>query len=133
MPTKKLKRLFLISIPIFITHGLEEYFTDFYNIDSFSKFVFGYFKSMSVYQATFLLFQIMIWLLLIISFLLISGNKWQLRLMVIPGLLYVFEFQHIIKALESSSYYSGLITSLLFPIIGFFYWKELINHFKQNK
>ena len=130
MSTKKLKNIFLISIPVFIAHGLEEYFTGFYNIDSFSKFVFGHFESMSIYQATFLIFQIMIWLLLVISFLLISNNKWQLRLMIIPGLIYIFEIHHIIKALTSFSYYSGLITALPFPIIGFFFWKELLKNFK---
>lgn len=128
MVSKKLKNIFLVSIPVFIAHSLEEYFTNFYNIDLISKFVFGYFEKMSIYQATFLLFQIMIWLLLIISYLLINNEKWQLRLMIIPGLIYIFELHHIIKSLIIWNYYPGLITSLLFPIIGFLFWKELLQN-----
>jgi len=100
-----------------------------YNIDPSSKFVFGYFEKMSVLQATFLLFQIMIWILLIISYLLITNEKWQLRLMIIPGLIYIFELHHIIKSLIIWNYYPGLITALIFPIIGFLFWKELIKNF----
>lgn len=76
MISKKLKNIFLMSIPLFVAHGLEEYFTNFYNIDPISKFVFGYFEKMSIYQATFLLFQIMIWIFLVISYLLITNEKW---------------------------------------------------------
>lgn len=130
MVSKKLKTIFLVSIPLFIAHGLEEYFTNFYNIDPISKFVFGYFEKMSIYQATFLLFHIMFWLLLIISYLLITNEKWQLRLMIIPGLIYIFELHHIIKYLITWNYYPGLITALLFPVIGLLFWKELIKNFQ---
>ena len=125
MISSKLKNIFCISIPFFIAHGLEEYFTDFYNIDSYSLFVFRPFVEMSVNQATFLLFQIMIWLLFGITFLFLSGPKWQLRLMILPGLVYFFELHHVIKAISVGGYYPGLITALGFPIIAFFFWREL--------
>lgn len=74
MLSKKLRNIFIISIPVFIAHGLEEYFTNFYNLDSFSRFAFAPFDNMTVPQATFLLFQIMIWVLLITCALLILGG-----------------------------------------------------------
>ena len=131
--SQKLKTLFFISIPIFIVHGLEEYFTGFYNVDSSFKFFFHFFETMPVQQATFLLFQIMLWLALIVFAFLIWSEQWRLRLMVLPGLVYIFELHHIWKALEVWGYYHGLITALMFPVIGFLYWKELLKGFTISK
>ena len=129
MISKKLKNIFLVSIPVFIAHGLEEYFNNFYNKDPIFKFLFKPFEIMSVPQATFLLLQIMLWLLLIISFLLIASEKWQLRLMIILGLIYIFELHHFLEALIHGGYYPGVITAIAFPIIGFAFWKELLKNF----
>ncbi len=85
---------------------------------------------MPVLQSTFLLFQIMIWLFLIIFLFLITNEKWQLRLMIIPGLIYIFELHHLWKALIAWGYYPGLITAIAFPIVGFLFWKELLKHNK---
>ena len=133
MVTKKLEKLFLISIPLFIAHGLEEYFTGFYNVDPIFYFVFQYFQNMSVFQATFLLFQIMFWLLLIISYLVIIRGRWLLSLMTFLGFLFIFEIHHLIESLLSWAYYPGAITALFFPVIGFLFWKELIQNWKRIK
>ena len=133
MISQKLKTLFFISIPIFVAHGLEEYSNAFYNIDSHSNFMLGYFNNLPTPQATFLLFQIMLWFVLIISAFLISGEKWQLRLMIIPGLVYIYELHHFWKAFEVWGYYPGIITATVFPIIGFLFWKELLNNFKNHE
>ena len=132
MISKKLKTIFFVSIPIFIAHGLEEYFNGFYNRDSIFKFFFHYLETISVPQATFLLFQIMLWLLLIVSALLITNGKWQLRLMVVVGLIYIFELHHLWKALMSWDYYPGVITAIAFPVIGFLFWKELLKNYKRE-
>lgn len=132
MISEKLKIIFFISIPVFIAHGLEEYFNGFYNIDSHSNFMLGYFNTLPNPQAIFLLFQIMLWFVLIISALLISGEKWQLRLMIIPGLVYIYELHHFWKAFEVGGYYPGVITAIAFPIIGFLFWKELLKNWKNH-
>ena len=126
MITNRLKNIFALSIPLFIAHGIEEILTGFYNIDSQAEFWFGNLNSLPVAQATFMLFQIMIWLMLIVAYLLLLGPKWQLRLMFIPGVVLVYELHHLYKAFEVGGYYPGLITALLFPIIAFFFWKELV-------
>jgi len=131
MISQKLKNIFIVSIPVFVAHGLEEYFNGFYNIDSSSKFMFGYFGTLPTSQAIFLFFQIMLWFALIISAFLISSEKWRLRLMIIPGLVYIFEFVHFWKALDIGGYYPGLITAIAFPFIAFFFWKELIINYKK--
>lgn len=132
MISQKLKKIFFISVPVFIAHGLEEYFNEFYNIDSIFKFFFHYFNTMSIPQATFLLFQIMLWLVLIIFALLMTSEKWKLRLMVIIGLIYIFELHHIWKTLILGYYYPGVITAIAFPIISFLFWKELLKNLKYD-
>ena len=130
MISSRLKNIFILSILVFIAHGLEEYFTGLYNVDSHVEFMFGYFNTLPNLQAIFFLFQIMFWFTLIIFALLISGEKWQLRLMIIPGLVYIYELYHFWKAISVGGYYPGLITALMFPVIAFFFWKELIRNYK---
>lgn len=79
MMSQKLKTIFIISIPVFIAHGLEEFFNGFYNVDWSFKFVFGFLNTMTVPQATFLVFQIMLWLAFIVFAFLIASEKWRLR------------------------------------------------------
>lgn len=131
--SSRLKTIFLLSIPVFIAHGIEEYITEFYNIDKFSRFVFSYTETMSPLQASFITFQIMIWILLIFGAIFITRPKWMLYIMIIPGLIYLFELHHLFKALISLNYYPGLITAILFPFIGFYYWKQLIKDWKRSK
>lgn len=132
MISQKLKNIFFLSVPVLIIHGLEEYLTSFYNTDSHVKFVFGYLNTLPTPQATFLLFQVMLWVALTIFAILISSEKWRLRLMIIPGLIYIYELHHIWKALEVGRYYPGLVTALLFPVIAFFFWKELLKSYKSR-
>jgi hypothetical protein len=117
---------------LFIAHGAEELMTGFYNMDSHVKFMFGFVESLTPLHAAFLVFQIMLWLMLIVSYLLLRGEKWQLRLMAIPGLVMVYELHHIYKAIVVGGYYPGLITALFFPIIGLFFWKEYLNSLNLN-
>lgn len=131
MVSQKLQLIFLLSIPVSIVHGIEEYITGFYQTDNFTRLFFSYSENMTATQASFVTFQIMIWLLLIISAILITKPKWHFYIMVNPGLVYIFELHHIIKAAMIGSYYPGLITALLFPVIGFFYWKQLIKDWKK--
>jgi len=128
MITQRLKNIFLLLIPIFIVHGLEEYFTDFYHIDPSIQAVFGRFGfSLS---STFLVFQIVLWLLLIVGFILLRKYILYKTISMIMGGLLVFELWHIYKAIMVGGYYPGLYTALLFPIVGYFYWRELINNYK---
>lgn len=132
MISQKLKTIFAISIPVFIAHGMEEYFTGLYQVDSHVSFVFGYFYTLPAPQAMFLLFQISFWVVLLISFLLIADKKWHLPLATVLGLIYVYELHHLYKAVVVGGYYPGLVTGLAFPVIGFFFWKELFKEFRER-
>lgn len=132
MISKKLKTIFIISIPFFIAHGLEEIFNNFYNIDWSVKIVFGFLNNMSVPQATFIVFQIMMWLALIIIAFLIASEKWRLRLLFLPGIIFIVELHHVWKALETWNYYPGVITAIPLTILGFFFWRELLKNWKSH-
>lgn len=132
MITRKLKLIFGLSVPIFIAHGIEEFVTHFYDSDSHSQAIFGIFSSLSNHGATFAVFQIMLWLLLIVGLLLILGGRWQFYTFSIIGVVYIYELHHIIKALTTKGYYPGLYTSLAFPIIGTLFWLEWIKVRRLN-
>jgi|SRR3989338_1005830 len=132
MITSKLRTIFIISIPFFIAHGLEELFNSFYNIDWSVEVIFGFSNEMPVPQATFWVFQIMMWLALIVIAFLISGEKWRLRIMFIPGIIFIVELHHIWKALETWNYYPGVITAIPLTILGFFFWRELLKNWKNH-
>ena len=124
MISKKIQNLFLIATVLFIAHGLEEYFTGFYKVDSLFHFAFKYYENMDISQATFLVFQIMLWVLLVISYLFIHKRQWTLSLLIIPVLVCLAEIHHLVKAAIRMAYYPGSITALILIIFGYFYWKE---------
>lgn len=133
MITTKLKTIFGLSILLFIAHGIEEFVTHFYDTDAWDQAIFGnFFGYLSTHGATFITFQVMLWLLLIISFLLLSGEKWQFRILAIVGVIYIYELHHIIKAVSVGGYYPGLVTALVFPGIAYFFWREWLRIFQLS-
>ena len=133
MISRKLKTIFALSIPLFILHGIEEYQTGFYSNDELYQFVFRPFLEMSWHQVMFATFQVMLWLLLLVSFAMVASERWRLRMMVVWGFVYIFELHHIWKAIVLGSYYPGLITAFMFPLVGYFFWKELIKSWNKGK
>lgn len=133
MISSRLKNLFLIGILLFIAHGMEEYFTGFLsgNGDPIFNFIFRPFEGMSPEEATFVMFQLMFWSSLIMIFLLLSGKKWALTVLVLPGIIYVVEAHHLIEAAIHRAYYPGMVTALFFPVLAFFYWKELLKQLRS--
>lgn len=130
MMTNKLKQLFLLSIPLFVAHGLEEMLTGLYNIDSHVAFMFGWLANLPTMQALFILFQVMLWLVLIVGYLLLRGPKWQLRLMFVVGFVFVYELHHLYKVVVTGGYYPGLLTAIPLYIVGYLFWKELLRNHK---
>jgi len=126
MISKKLKLVFGISIPVFIAHGLEEYFTKLYDFDPFYQFF-------SNPKAVFIFFVLVLGnILLIASYILIRKNKWVFGLSIALGLLFIFELIHIYDAIRVGGYYPGLITSFAFPILAIFLGKELLTNWKNH-
>lgn len=129
----KLHWIFIASIPVFILHGIEEYLTGFFQIDPIFLWVFQPILGMPTEQASFIVFQIMVWVLLIVSALLLQGNRWHRRLLLIPGVLYILEAQHLIEAAWRQGYYPGSLTAIVFPILAFFFWREFVRMARQPR
>lgn len=124
MISEKLKNLSLLCIPIFIVHSLEEYFVGFYNINSF-------YRSFSNPQMAFLIIVVISFnLLMIISYILIQKNIGGLILPTLVGLVLIYELIHIYEAIKVGGYYPGLYTGIIFPFLGYLYWRELIRNYK---
>ena len=133
MISPHLKTIFALSIPVFIAHGIEEYLTGFYNLDQWDEWIFGLLPFTSIHQSMFATFQVMFWLLLIVSLLLLLNEKVRFYLLAIVGIIYLFELHHIFKAVFAWSYYPGLITALAFPVFVVLFWKEWFRSFRSNQ
>ncbi len=123
MKHTKLQSTFLALASLFVIHGLEEYFTEFYKIDWSYRLIFD---SLSDIPEVFLAYQASLWLLLLLTYVLLKKGKRISWLLIVLGVLSILELQHVYAAIVSQTYYPGLITSLLFPIVGFYFWKELL-------
>ncbi len=128
MISSKLKTIFLISIPVIVVHGLEEYFTGFYKVDLSYRYMFG---GISDLPSVFLIYQIVIWSLLILVYFFFT-KSWIKWILVLIGVIYIAELQHLIMTIISKQYYPGTITSIGIATIGFFILKELLTNFKKQ-
>jgi hypothetical protein len=131
MITNRLKTIFGLSIPLFIAHGVEEILTGFYTLDQWDEWIFGLLAFTSIHEAMFTTFQVMLWLLLITAFLLLLNERMRFYVLGLAGFIYLFELHHIVKAILAGGYYPGLITSLAFPVVAYFFWKEWISVYKN--
>lgn len=124
----KLKHLFLLSLILIYSHGVEEIINGFQFSDSFM--VYGASLLNTTPEFFYWVSHIIWWLSLPVLFLLLSKSRLSLLLMTLYGLVFFIELHHPIKGLLASRYYPGMITVLLYPVFGFFYWKQIIKDWK---
>ncbi len=126
----KLQKLFLLSILLFISHGIEEFATGFYNIDRSFLLTVG--KLGGSLAVVFIIYQLVLWALLWVAYVLVVRGKWIRILSSVIGLVMLLELQHLYEVAVTGKYYPGAYTAVLFPVIGFFFWKELLNNYKKS-
>lgn len=127
MVSKKLKILTAFAIALLYLHAYEETITGFPESDIFFVWIGQAFLNPTT--EAYWVSHIMWFVLLAVSFLLIIGGKWTLRILSLFSLVLLVELHHVAKAiLYQKLYYPGMITALVFPILGFFYWGELIKN-----
>ena len=131
MISNKLKKLFYLSVALIYLHALEEVLTGFPSSDSFMTLggkVFG------TTPGIFYWILHTVWLLGIpLTFILARKSILLLGLMMLFGVVFIFEFHHLIKALLRADYYPGMITAFLYPMVGIFYWKQLLADWRRVK
>lgn len=130
MISKKLKTLLLLSIVVVYLHFVEEVISGFYLNDWIMRYISSLFSNIN--QAQYFASHIT-WILMIgPAALLVLGGKWTLRVLTLFGFFFVFELHHLIDAIRTMNYYPGVITNIVFEVIGVFYWRELIQNWRKN-
>ncbi len=130
MISHQLKRIFLSSLVLIYAHGLEEIIGGFQHFDSFM--IFGA-KYLGTTPETFYWISHLIWWIsLPVLFFLFNKSRLGLALMSLYGLVFIVELHHPIKGFLVGRYYPGMITALLYPVFGFFYWRQIINDWKMK-
>jgi hypothetical protein len=124
MISKKLKLIILLLIPVIYLHGVEEIFTGFYQRDWIMRYFSSFFQTIP--QAQYYASHITWWLMIGPSLLLALGGKWRLIILTIFGIFFFVELHHLFDALRNFGYYPGVITSIVFEVLGILYWKELL-------
>lgn len=131
MISNKLERIFLISLLLIYAHGVEEIIGGFQYSDSFMVLGAQYLRTTT--EIFYWVFHIIFWLSLPILFLLFHKRRVGIILMAIFGVIFIVELHHPIKALFINHYYPRMITALLYPIVGFFFWKQIFPDWKKIK
>jgi len=129
--SNKLRKIFIFSIQIFIIHEFEEFITGFWKVDPFTSFIAKLFPDKNL--AVFTIFNLELIIFMVVIALALKSPKWQLRMFTLFGLLYFFELSHVFRLLTTFEYYPGMITAFLSLIVGFFYWKELIQNWRIHE
>lgn len=120
----------MLSIVVVYLHFIEEVIAGFYKHDWIMNYFSSFFQTIP--QAQYYASHIT-WILLIgPASLLVLGGKWTLKVLTLYGIFFIFELHHLIDAIRTFSYYPGVITNIAFEIIGFFYWKELLNNWRKS-
>lgn len=115
-----IKGLLAIAIPVFIVHAIEEYSMGILTSDPF--FLWATLHGLPT-VVLYLLEQVVLVVLLLWA--LYQPRRW---LLVLIGLLFLFEFTHFVSAAQHMSYYPGLVTAIILVVLGLFLWKELLKN-----
>ncbi len=121
--SSKLKTLFYLTFFVFIAHIVEEFTALFLiqvpmrpgvtvSLPSREDFIFIEFCALVAFTG---------------SFYLIKRNMMPFVGMLIFGLFYVLQTEHIINAVRLGGYYSGLFTGSILVFIGVSYWRAFSN------
>lgn len=129
--SNKLKKLFLLSLILIYAHGIEEIINGFQHLDSFMVYGANLFSTTP--EIFYWVSHLIWWISLPILFLLLSKKRLGLILLTLYGLVFFVELHHPIKGLLVKGYYPGMITALIYPVFGFFYWKQVIRDWRSEK
>lgn len=121
-----IKNILELSVPLFILHAIEEYYTGLTQLDSF----FQWASNITGLSVNTIYFGEQVLLIGLLMWTIYQPKKW---LLVLIGLIFVFEFIHLTRAIAILNYYPGLITAIPILILGIFFWRELIKNYKRSK
>lgn len=112
-----MRRLLGLVLLVYLPHLVEEGCTRMCD-DALIVEAFRPFSHLPAREAAYLFFQIMMGVALVMTYAFSRGGIWREAVMVILGLALLAESHHVIRALASHGYDSGLVTSLPMPLVG---------------
>jgi len=130
MISQRLQTIFFISLGLMYLHGLEEVLTNFQSTDSFMAFGANIFTTTpeSFYWFSHLLW----WIAVPILFLIFRKKSFIFLLLALFGIMFFTEIHHLVKAILTKAYYPGMITAFFYPIVGVYFYKELVRKWKYE-
>lgn len=131
MITSRLRTIMAICIALFVLHGIEEWFSGFYDVDPTFGLAARFAPSKAA--AVFVGAQLIVWVMLVVFYVLLLGAKWRLRALALFGLVVTFEIEHLVAALVKREYYPGSVTSALFVPMAALFWIELRRVWRMTK
>ena len=114
-----MKKLVLISAPVFVLHIIEEVITDFHSTDGSVEFL-GAVLSVDPTTA-FIIVQVILAVIILLAY----ATEYRLFRAAL-GVAFIVELSHIVPALINWEYTSGLFTSILLSGLGVIYWKRFM-------
>lgn len=128
MVSGSFQTIFILSFLLHCAHGVECMKTKFYQREPNFYFFTHYFKSIP--ESVYVVVHGSLYLFILFTFFLLKGGIWIMIPLGLYGTVFFSEFHHFIKGLKQKKYYPGMITSFFFPILGVFYWLELLKLWK---
>jgi len=129
MLPKRFQLILLISLLLNYLHGLECVIAKFYEIQPDFYFFTEYFHS--IHEGVYFVLHGSFWVYILLAYLLLKGGKWVFIPLALYGTIFVSEIHHFVRGVMIMKYYPGLVTSLFFPIVGIFYWTEVVRLWRK--
>lgn len=124
---KKITKLYFLSVPLFLLHVAEEYFTLYYPL------LFGVTYRYDLPKERFITVETIVIIMLFVFAFLLYKKLLPTFALILPGMLYVWQLEHIYYVVNLHIYYQGIFTGLFLVILGGFYWKDIIVFFLKGK
>lgn len=106
-----------LCLAAYAPHLVEEHLTGMWD-DAVIATAFRPFAELPSRQAAYLLFQITLGLALLMTWAAMAGGRWQRAVLAGLGAAMLCESHHVVRALATHHYNSGLVTSLPMPVVG---------------
>lgn len=113
----KLKILIMASALLSLAHFIEEAIFNFYQTDASTKLIAGY-TGISAFS---LWIAAQIFLVIIYCWLWFGKERSRIIPFILLFIIFVVELHHPFEAIRLGEYVPGLITSFLFPVLGYFW------------
>lgn len=118
-------RLLGVAIALYVPHLAEEALTHMHD-DPLIVTALAPLAELSARHASYLVFQVMLALTLATTLMFSLGGRARLAVMTVLGLALLAEGHHVLRALATLHYDSGLVTSLPMPLFGAYLLRHIL-------